>query len=84
MKLSGDQCQCRGCGKYFNSTKAFDKHRVWKDKLTRICLDEFAMLAIGMEPNRKGLWVTQAMPQEALTRVQTAGDLPDPLPEQGV
>lgn len=25
--LTGERCRCRACGEYFNSAKAFDRHR---------------------------------------------------------
>lgn len=33
MKLRGDRCRCTACGELFNSTHAFDKHRVGLQRL---------------------------------------------------
>lgn len=61
MKLRGDRCQCSGCGKYFNSTAAFDKHR--RGEMTaRKCLTEQEMTGKGMERNSAGFWITGRMP----------------------
>ena len=30
MKLTGQHNQCRGCGEYFASNSAFDRHRIGK------------------------------------------------------
>jgi hypothetical protein len=60
--LSGDRNQCQGCKTYFNSTKAFDKHRTGKHGVDRRCLTEDEMLAKGMSLNKDGFWITKAMP----------------------
>jgi hypothetical protein len=64
VKLSGQRCLCSrlggGCGKYFNSTAAFEKHRVWAEgKVVRRCLTEEEMRAKGMDINRIHFWVTE-------------------------
>lgn len=77
MKLQGRRCQCGdggrngGCGEYFTTTSAFDRHRVgnrgapWAD---RWCLSEFGMEAIGMFQVERGderLWFGSRRPLEA-------------------
>jgi hypothetical protein len=47
----------------FNSTAAFDKHRVGPFTARR-CLSDDEMLAKGMGPNRYGRWVSEKMTQE--------------------
>ena len=65
--LRGDRCLCRTCGEYFNSTFAFDKHRVGKHDLAashfgRRCLTEAEMTARGMARNQRGFWISSASP----------------------
>ena len=62
MKLTGDRNQCRTCGQYFNSSKAFDKHRIGSfSKDTRRCMSQDEMLAAGMVLRDDGFWRGQAM-----------------------
>lgn len=57
MKLSGDRCQCRSCGRYFNSTSAFDKHRVGAYSGDRRCLTDIEMSGRGFRTNKRGFLV---------------------------
>ena len=60
--LTGDHNKCPGCGKYFKSTHAFDKHRTGEHKNNqRRCLTEDEMLEKGMVLNKNGWWVGSAM-----------------------
>lgn len=65
MKLTGDRNQCPTCGEYFNSTFAFDKHRTGKHGLDRHCLKIEQMLALGMEKNNAGFWISQRNTNQA-------------------
>jgi len=65
MKLSGDRNQCRGCGAYFNSTRAFDKHRTGRTG-SRRCLSKDEMLGMGMVMRDDGFWRSREMPQTVL------------------
>ena len=57
MKLRGDRNQCRGCGKYFNSTRAFDKHRHGSHSQgTRACMGADEMQGLGMVLRADGFW----------------------------
>src|SRR5271167_3571109 len=61
MKLTSDKCQCTVCKRYFNSTRAFDKHRTGPfshNVLSRECRTDEQMIAKGMSHNAKGLWIT--------------------------
>ena len=58
MSLRGDNCQCAGCGLYFKSTKAFDKHRRGTPGKDRRCLAPTEMLLKGMATDKRGFWVT--------------------------
>jgi hypothetical protein len=64
MKLTGDRNQCCGCGEYFNSTFAFDKHRTGDFGKDRRCLKADEMEAKGMSKNARGFWISSAMPLE--------------------
>lgn len=59
--LKGDRNQCTICNQYFNSTRAFEKHRVGKYN-DRRCLTAEEMLAKGMSLNAAGFWIGTKMP----------------------
>jgi len=58
-KLSESRCQCGGCGEYFRSVAAFDKHRI-ADSEKRRCRTVLEMESVGMIVNDGGWWVTSA------------------------
>jgi hypothetical protein len=58
MNLTGDRCQCSACWLYFNSTRAFEKHRHGEYGVDRRCMSEPEMRSKGMEPGARGAWVT--------------------------
>jgi hypothetical protein len=73
-KLRGDRCRCSTCGELFNSTLAFDKHRVGQYGSSRRCLYALGMTARGMSKLDDGFWVTRrrviaGMPLEATTAI---------------
>jgi hypothetical protein len=59
--LRGDRCQCAACGALFNSTRAFDMHRVGKGA-DRSCLTAEQMRNRGMAINTPGFWCTSLRP----------------------
>lgn len=64
-RLTGDRNQCPGCGELFNSTVAFDKHRVGSHQGgKRTCLGVTGMAAKGMFKRDDGFWVSKQMPEE--------------------
>lgn len=66
-ELHGDLNQCAGCGEYFNSTFAFDKHRVGEHQNNkRTCLTRMGMEAIGMFEGEDGFWRGKRMDEHAL------------------
>jgi hypothetical protein len=71
-KLNGDHCRCMACGEYFNSTAAFDKHRVGDYAKGRACLTVQTMESKGMARNNTGWWVT------SLYGERRSGDLTHP------
>ncbi len=62
MKLNGDRNQCPSCGKKFNSTAAFDKHRTGKYGVDRRCMTTEEMTAKGMVLRDDGFWWSSANP----------------------
>ena len=58
MKLTGQRSLCRACGEYFNSVRAFDKHR-YGDYRDRACLTRAEMLNSGMLVSSSGYWITK-------------------------
>jgi hypothetical protein len=56
-KLTGRRCQCGGCGEYFNSLGAFEKHRVGDHGKDRRCRSTDEMKSAGMALNPAGWWV---------------------------
>ena len=66
-KLTGDRNQCPGCGQYFNSSFAFDKHRTGDHANNgRHCLDAENMEKKGMVLGDDGFWRGRSMPDSAL------------------
>lgn len=57
-KLTGDRCECPTCGDRFNSTAAFDEHRVGRYGVNRRCLSADDMAAEGMRLRADGFWTT--------------------------
>jgi len=68
MKLTGDRCQCTVCGVYFNSTKAFDKHRVGAFP-HRVCRGAAEMVEAGMVLRDNGFWVASQMSEAKLKSI---------------
>lgn len=65
-KLTDSRCQCSGCGEYFNSDAAFDKHRIGRfgvpaDQGGRRCMSPDEMGKAGMayktQPGGQKWWV---------------------------
>jgi hypothetical protein len=63
IELLGDRNQCAGCGTLFNSSHAFDKHRVGAHGIDRRCRTDAEMLEAGMLKRADGFWVGSAMPE---------------------
>lgn len=77
--LRGDHCFCRTCGEYFNSTAAFDKHRVGgysngPPDYGRRCRTPDEMRAAGMTQNATGWWLRGARQPARLTNRVIPGD----------
>ena len=68
MKLTGDRCQCTACGEYFNSTYAFDRHRV-----RYVCRTAEELRAKGWSVNAAGFWITSKMPDSSVREKQISG-----------
>jgi hypothetical protein len=80
--LRGDHCRCSICGAFFNSTRAFDKHRVG-EWARRRCLAPEDMAAKGMSISRSGWWVASRWdgPVSTCSCDSTGDDLPCPATE---
>jgi len=72
FRLTGDRNQCPGCGYYFNSIKAFDRHRTGKHGVDRRCRTVEEMIQRGMLVNKDGFWVTEKMDKEYEQRKKDA------------
>ena len=70
MKLSGDRNQCRMCGEGFNSTTAFDKHRVGEFGVDRRCRTAVEMQEIGMVLRENGFWVGSVRDTDVVSRLR--------------
>ena len=68
-KLKGDRNQCKGCKEFFNSTGAFDKHRVGQHGVDRRCMTKEEMLAKEMFLGDDGFWRGSKMSIADLGRV---------------
>jgi len=68
-RLTGSRCLCRGCGEYFNSVHAFDRHRVCGSPTVRRCLTADEMAGAGMSVNSSGFWISKPRPEHRVKRV---------------
>jgi uncharacterized C2H2 Zn-finger protein len=64
VRLTGDRNECPGCGELFNSTSAFDRHRLGKHGIKegperRRCMSIEEIVARGMSKNAAGFWITE-------------------------
>lgn len=80
LPLYTDICKCSVWNEYFNSTAAFDKHRVGnhgtvKNPGDRRCLSPESMREIGMAKNFRDYWVTALFPNKAEIMQGKADDL---------
>ena len=66
LKLTGDRNQCPSCGRYFNSTSAFEMHRTGRYGVDRSCLTVSEMEAKSMVINLAGFWMTKSRPSESI------------------
>lgn len=57
--LTGHRCLCRGCGEFFNSVRAFDRHRAAASSVAQRCLTAEEMVKRGMSVNVSGFWITK-------------------------
>jgi hypothetical protein len=68
MRLTGSKNQCGGCGQYFNSNTAFDKHRTGVFGVNRRCLNDQEMEAKKMQKNAWGYWTGEPMDQSLIEK----------------
>ena len=62
-RLTGSRCLCRACWERFNSTAAFDRHRIDASSGFRRCLTAEEMTRRGMTRNTAGFWITKVRPK---------------------
>ena len=67
--LSGDRNQCQGCKEYFNSIKAFERHRIGEFGVDRRCRTPDEMIARGYSKNKYGFWITQKMSTSYIEKI---------------
>lgn len=75
-KLTGDRNQCRTCSAYFNSTSAFDKHRIGEYGGERRCMTVAEMYAAGMAKNSDGFWLTRARTDRSISSLTVEAKQP--------
>jgi hypothetical protein len=61
LKVGKSRNQCSGCLTFFNSLRAFEKHRTGKHGVDRRCMTPDEMLAKGMSINEAGYWIASKM-----------------------
>lgn len=86
-RLTGNRCRCPACGDFFNSEKAFDRHRAGAYPSSRRCLSPSEMAKRGMTVNSGGFWITETRRQNRVKTVASqipAVLLEAPLGHQGV
>jgi len=66
VTLRGDRSQCAGCGRLFNSTHAFEKHRTGEHGIDRRCMSAAEMMGRGMVLGADLFWRGSAMPADVL------------------
>lgn len=66
-KLTGNRNQCAGCGEFFNSNGAFDKHRIGKHGIDRRCMTPQEMVDAGFFKPDDGFWRGSEMPAHVLS-----------------
>jgi hypothetical protein len=61
--LTGNRCQCTGCGDIFNSTSTFDRHGTGCFDVpgNRRCLSGDELIARGWSRNTAGFWIERTM-----------------------
>ena len=63
--LRGDHNQCPTCAEYFNSTHAFDMHRIGAFGVDRRCMTVAEMLEVGMCKSKTDWWITHKYEPDA-------------------
>ncbi len=81
-RLQGHHCQCASCGEQFNSTTAFDRHRVGRPGVDRRCLSEFEMRLVCMSISSTGWWIASPYARLSHRHPSRSGDRSSPLEPQ--
>ena len=83
LSAQSDRCQCRACREFFNSTYAFDFHRIEAWASGRRCRDRGEMVSVGMRVNRAGFWVSGGRRVSTPWCSTSSRGLGRPLPTHG-
>lgn len=76
--LTGDRNQCAGCGEFFNSTVAFEKHRTGEHANNgRRCLSPDEMSEKGMSKSSDDFWITKPFGNDAWSKSVIVQQPPD-------
>ena len=67
--LTGDRNQCQGCKEYFNSIKAFERHRIGEFGVDRRCRTPEEMIERGYSKNKLGFWIASKMPASLIEKI---------------
>lgn len=71
-KLNSQHNHCSACGEYFNSTSAFEMHRIGEFGVNRRCATVAEMEGKGMSLNSGGWWIERKMGQEGIAKRRPA------------
>jgi hypothetical protein len=69
--LTGDHNQCQSCKRYFNSTSAFDKHRIGEFGVDRRCMTDSEMTSRQMCIDARGWWIGEKLSDENRAKLTT-------------
>lgn len=79
LTVSHSRCQCCGCGLFFKSLNAFDKHRTGKHGVDRRCMTQDEMRDTGMATNPAGYWVGSVYDGPSFWGAKAAGNPADDI-----
>jgi len=69
--LSGERNQCQSCKEYFNSVRAFERHRTGTYGVDRRCRTPDEMTARGYSLNKDGFWITKKRNPDSFTHLRS-------------
>ena len=75
LPIGTNYCLCRGCGQYFGSVNAFDKHRSGP-ATARFCLETAELDGKGWRKDKKGYWRTPGGARKWPKKADSSGGEP--------